>query len=649
LRRLLSPSFPPRWSASGLAWTAIGFLGVVHGAAIWAGIGGWAGLIEPWPLYRHDHLFHFHAALLARPFFVLTATNAGYDPSFMAGYGACVIPQTSSTLAQVVVGLFGAKNPVLVYKLYVAVAAALVPWFLVGAGVLCRFPPGAIGVAVLLDLLYLWTDFPINYVEFGMVAYFLAVPLGLAATAAVTVYLERGGAKRWLLAAGGCVLVFLVHLTSALIVGPAALLAYLFAVFEARRSGTSFPAGRHLGFWCIPIAVLTANAFWWLPGFWLRSTTGKLDITFTHREGVLRRLGQIVVGEAPIESVLWASAGLGLAVLARHRRVTAVGLGAFLGSGFFWGYLAGAFRWLDPLQPGRHTYALYTAAALLAGVGVSEVLVRVRGVGVGVGRLDLWLAAGAILVGLRLFGPSVGASAAARLGGPEPFLTSRPPPRLRWVVENVKRHVPAGERLLYEEGGMARPGFPDLFQGGRYSGLLPYLAGVEVLGGPYLHVPIRANFTQFGEGRLFGREDWDRDHFVRYARLYRPSAILCWSPHARAFCQANPDLIERLADDGLLLLGRVHGFAGAAIVGDATVEAEPGRLNVRGVRPGVDGTVVLRYHSVPSLRVRPGVAWDSVYLERDPVPFIRLRPPLGPVTLELGFPPEPENRVDDRP
>ena len=113
-------------------------------------------------------------------------------------------------------------------------------------------------------------------------------------------------------------------------------------------------------------------------------------------------------------------------------------------------------------------------------------------------------------------------------------------------------------------------------------------------------------------------------------RLYRPAAILCWSGHSRGFCRANPDLVEVVEDDGTLLLGRVKGFEGDAIVGTAEVGAEPGRLEVSGATPGVDGTVVLRYHSVPCLRTRPEVAWDSVYLESDPVPFIRLRPPLGP-------------------
>jgi hypothetical protein len=180
---------------------------------------------------------------------------------------------------------------------------------------------------------------------------------------------------------------------------------------------------------------------------------------------------------------------------------------------------------------------------------------------------------------------------------------------------------------------------PDPFQGGRFSGLLPERLGVELIGGPYLHASLTTNFTQFGEGKLFGRADWGRDRFVRYARLYRPSAILCWSPRARAFCRANPDLIEVKDDDGFVLIGRVRGFEGSAIEGRAEVSAEPGRLRVTRADGGVDGTVVLRYHSVPCLRSDPPVALEPVFLEEDPVPFIRLRPPPGTVTFEIRVAP----------
>ena len=209
----------------------------------------------------------------------------------------------------------------------------------------------------------------------------------------------------------------------------------------------------------------------------------------------------------------------------------------------------------------------------------------------------------------------------------EPFLSSRPSPRLLWITDRVKRYLQPGQRLLYEEGGMDLPGIRDPFHHGRFSGLLPGRTGVEVIGGPYFHASLTTNFTQFGEGKLFGQADWDRNFFDRYAKLYRPSAILCWSPHARRFCREDSDLVQVLEDDGTIMFRRIVEFAGDFIEGNGRVEATAGRIHVAEASPGLDGTVLLRYHFVPYLTTSPSVACEPEYREDDPVPFIRFRPP----------------------
>ena len=45
-------------------------------------------------------------------------------------------------------------------------------------------------------------------------------------------------------------------------------------------------------------------------------------------------------------------------------------------------------------------------------------------------------------------------------------------------------------------------------------------------------------------------------------------------------------------------------------MGTAEVEAAPGRIRVRDLSPGLDGSVVLRYHSVPCLKTSPPVALE---------------------------------------
>jgi hypothetical protein len=600
---------------------------------------------------------YFHSALVTRHFLKNSWTTAGYDPSFMSGYAKSVIFPASSTLPELVVALWTSVPPETAYKVYVLVGAALVPWLLLWGGRIGKCGVKTLGIAVALFLIYVWTDFPISYVSFGMIPYFLAIPLGLAATIQFCRYVADGGLTCWAWSALLLTIAVLVHFTAAMVIVPAVCVSYLTARWESRAPERRWRVWRHVGVWAIPLIVLAVNAFWWWPGIKLATTKGASDFAFKHSdESLAQRLGNIFMVEPPVQSVLWALGVLGLVILIRRNRVLGLTLLAWIGAGFAWGYLAGASQTLDFLQPGRHTYACYTGLALAGGVGLARVLALLRD-NPGV-RLDLWALVGLALVGLRLWSVPLLAVAEGRLGlpplsvfgqrisvmpsnrpRPEPFLSSRPSPRLLWVVDRVRRRLKPGERLLYEEGGFSLPGVPDPFEGGRFSGLLPHWTGVEVLGGPYLHAALTTNFTQFGEGKLFGKADWGRDHFVKYAKLYRPAAIVCWSPHARIFCMSNPDLIEVKDDDGVVLLGRVLGFEGSTIEGTAQVTASPGRLRVEGVQAGLDGTVVLRYHSVPCLRSQPPVRWDSVFLAEDPVPFIRLQPVAGTVTFELDLSP----------
>src|SRR5262249_47526558 len=176
--------------------------GALHGGAFWIGLGGHVGLPNGWPLWRDAHPLYFHSALVTRSFLKDSYTTAGYDPSFMAGYAKSVVFPASSTMPELVIAAFGGARPELAYKVYVLVSAAAVPWLLAIACALWRLRPAATAVAVLLGLLYIWTDFPLNYAEFGMLPYFLGVPLGLVATGAFARFLVRRRVGNWLLAVG---------------------------------------------------------------------------------------------------------------------------------------------------------------------------------------------------------------------------------------------------------------------------------------------------------------------------------------------------------------------------------------------------------------------------------------------------------------
>lgn len=623
-----------------VGWAVVVLLSGLHAWGIWAGLGGREQIRNDAPIPWHDHPLQYHAAVIGGDFLKRSGTNAGYDPSFMSGYARSVIFPTSTTLAElsvVCLGFLGVPS-VQAFKSYVWAATSSAPWFLVLAGLAWRLKPSAIAAAVGLFLIYVWTDWPINYVYYGMVGYFTSIPIALCATAWIGRFLDDGGFGRWAFASVLTSLAWLVHVTTAQTIAPAALSAYLIGWGGSRRSSAVWKGSRHLGFWLIPVVVLATNVFWWLPGISLAKTAGASDVAFYHHEPVLARIGRIFSAEPTIEAVLWGLGLFGFAAVGKRGRGSRVGVIGFSAAGFAWGYLAGWSPRLDFLQPGRHTFACYSGLALAGGAAWAWAIERL---GKGSPRLSVWSSAATILIAVRIFGPSIQNSLATRLLGSEPFLSSRPPRELTELTDCLKTFLKPGDRLLYEEAGKTEPGGikRDPFRGARYSGLLPHLIpGVELIGGPYLHASLATNFTQFGEGKLFEKKHWTRLDFDRHARLYRPSAIVCFSPWAKAFCEANGDLVRIVARRGPFLIGRVRGYEGDTIFGQAIVDAKPGRLLVRDAVPDLDGKVVLRYHFSPCMRIRPASAIEPIILEDDPVPFVALRPggsDRGPWTIDL--------------
>ncbi len=177
-------SRPLRSAGVFLSLLTCGFA-ALHDAALSARtLDGFQGITNGWPLWRDDHPVFFYYGLTAHSYLARTGTNAGYDPTFMAGYAKCIYFPQSSNFLELVMTAFGRFPPDVVYKLFVLITAGLVPWLFILAARLWRI--GRVGetASLFLVLVYIWTDFPIGYINYGMLAYFLGIPLGLVALGA---------------------------------------------------------------------------------------------------------------------------------------------------------------------------------------------------------------------------------------------------------------------------------------------------------------------------------------------------------------------------------------------------------------------------------------------------------------------------------
>ncbi len=395
------------------------------------------------------------------------------------------------------------------------------------------------------------------------------------------------------------------------------------------------------------------NAFWWLPGIWLAGTKGPSDFAFSHSaEGVCRRLGQIFSTEAPIQSLLIAAGLPGMLMLLRRDRILGWACVGFCAAGFAWGYVAGLSKSLDFLQPGRHTYAFYLALAVAAGAMIEELLKRLRS---GLHSLDRWVMIGAILIGVRVIGYPGGYSA---------FALSR-------MVHIVRSPEPpnaasAMDRRLCRPSSQTRPAAA-LRRGrvrrrdrrrawGRHpapSRCVPGRPTQRHLAGTHRRSahrrPLSARFPAnklhpVRRGKTLRQEKLDEARLHSLRQTLRPICHIMLDATCAAVLRQNSDLVEILETRAFsdkdrtlttFILARVKGFEGDFLEGSGQVEATAGVLRLHDLTPGLDGTVVLRYHSVPYLRARPEVAIEQEFREDDPVPFIRLRLPAGTSDVEV--------------
>ena len=641
------------------AWLPALLMCVLHTIAVVQSMGGIQGIISPWPISQHDHPIFVHATWTAPDLLARSGTDAGYDPYFMAGAPKSVVFPQAAAYFEIfgVLARWVGLDPARAHKLAVLTGTSLPPWLILVAARNWRLSPGGCAATVILFLLYMWTDgggagFPLNYAYFGMVPYLLAVPLSLVGLSSLTRWLEFGGAWGWTRMTLVLSLTWLVHLTTPMLLLPAGLAAY--AACVVRSSGRQFPRRWHLSFWMIPLVVAILNIWWWLPGVALASTKAETGFAFNHPEPVISRLLEIFKSAPVIQPILIACLGPGLWLLAKKSYASACGLGAFVLAGFGWGYLAGNFRDLDFLQPGRHTYALFAGAVFAGGLlweYLSHSLKKIPSI------LSAGIVTGFILLSITVFAGPASDTVKNRLGsrGVRPFLSSEPNARFRWILDQVRTQMRPGQRLLYEESGTDLPGIPDPYQGQRYSGLLPWMTGVELIGGPYLRSAVTTNHVQFGEGKLLEKEAWGLEDFEIAAQTYGPTAILCWSPRAVRLCREHPELFEIISEhkeyyrtinpqtgrifqiSSGLIFAKIRGVDGAILRGKATVTSRTGVIEVKDAQADeLDGLVVLRYHLLPMMRSIPHVPVHPVYSGNDPVPLIGFEPRGGPVVFELN-------------
>lgn len=620
-----------------LGWLAVILLLLGHGYCCWQLIGGWAGIHGRYPVLNDDHTFNYYAAVSTREYLRQSGSTAGYDPFFMSGYAKSIIWPSSSTLAELVVFLLGQEHPATAYNLYVVGSAILLPVvFLLAVCLWIRDPVARQG-AFALYFVYLWTGWAMVYVQFGMVAFLDSSPLALLAIACFWKWIcpaEPQGEPRnryvsvgwWLTAMLLAALLCISHLTAPIVVAPVYIAMIVSYWRHLRLAHWAAIAG-------FALAVVALNLFWLWPGIKLWATKGDTRVVFIN-PNVLERLLELFTTSPRIQPTILLLSLIGIVTLiwSRHS-VTAAMISGLLWT-FFLGFLAGWFRWMDFLQPGRNTLHLFTWCCLIGAIGWSAIVRRLRGCR----QAAFVLICIAAVAGS--WGPSIYTLGKAILTNPGGGLVTQLPPQFEELIQVLKQHTSPGQRLLFEDRnkGIQLQGqiLPDPFGPLRIAPLIPLETGLEVIGGPYLYTHHQTNFTQFGDAQLFGKPIHEQQQFRELASCYQLDWVVYWSPVAESYFRQHRNIVEPVLRVGSapyqFVLARVRNLNPPR--GQADIQAKLGMLIIDNIRPS-EGRLDLPYHWVPGLVCDPPTEIEVRHCPGDPVGMVTLVNPPKSVRLWL--------------
>jgi hypothetical protein len=265
---------------------------------------------------------------------------------------------------------------------------------------------------------------------------------------------------------------------------------------------------------------------------------------------------------------------------------------------------------VDQMEPGRFLFAAIVFASPPAGTGARHVLDTVLRGFPAPRRACLRAAA---IVALALAGLPLALFEAKAYY--RHTVRSDFSPAVEALVAAIDMHVRPGSRLMIEDASAGAYG------GAHLPALLPHRTGVEQIGGPYPHTPLRHSRTSFTSGRVLGTPlaKWEAGELAERLRFLRVRWIVTATPPTTAVV-ASLAGVSRLWAAGGYTLWELPD----AGPWEPRVASDYDRLEVTFSEPS--GGVVLPYHWVPGIETDAPASIVPVLRYDDPVPYIYVRP-----------------------
>jgi hypothetical protein len=577
------------------------------------------------PLVAFDYSFMQYAIDYARTFWEQSGHLYGYTPEFLGGVGFSFVwnPYQLFQLLSVMFSLSGDQ----IVKLSVFICAFSAP--LLTFASLRNFgeTPRSAFVVTLAVMAWAGADLPCAFLVFGMPSGFLLIFGSLYAISTGAKLLSTGVPSPGFFVI--LPIMFMAHKASALVIGLPLIIFWLFHLRKASLISQIMLIGMGL-------VVVATNLFWispliehfgyreFLPGrlFWVGERLAEFNDSLGITSFGLLNFFRIFLALLALEGIFSWRANK------NKERANAFAIIFLLYAAFIWG--GEHFEITSHFYPKRflpHLFILLFPAAAEGARLLGSYLLGSRKAS----RFSFLLPAMAlftIIAGTTYFQTTAN----------KPF--SR---RITAVTEDVAKwidSVPSNEgRIFFEDVGVFRdePTYGLNIFGSFPGPMLGIKTRGQFIGGPYPHIPLKHNYSNFGAGYAFGKKigELTADELAEFIEQYNITRAVCWSDEAKLLFKENPQLFVPDGTIGPVKLFRVNGGGGWIYGGKASVSADRGIIIVSNLVQEEE-FVVLKYHYDPRLKDPRGkVEIQPIQINKDPVQYIRLiNPPTDFVLVD---------------
>jgi hypothetical protein len=204
-----------------------------------------------------------------------------------------------------------------------------------------------------------------------------------------------------------------------------------------------------------------------------------------------------------------------------------------------------------------------------------------------------------------------------------PKITSEFPKAAEQLINDIKTHTNTSGRILIEDADIKSLGYGGHRFGGHLISLFPLYTKREFIGGPHPAFPLKQHFAEFTNGKLFQKSitTFNSSLLKDYFDLYNIKWVIAWSNESKEFLDAQHPYISKIKEIGEFTFYEVNRTPSFFIKGEGNINVSYDSIKLSNI---TGEEIILKYHYLKTLKVKPELKIEPIKILDDPVGFIKI-------------------------